>query len=360
MIFRYTSGAYRMKSTYKERDVTLLLKDISGMVVPLPTKEREQLIQAGTHYCEMLPLEYKPSEKYLEVYNSSLGVFAQRTADAVARVAEEIYKNKKERTTLVSLARAGTSIGVLIKRYLRNKYNVEVAHYSISIIRDRGIDKNAMNYILDRHDGNDLQFVDGWVGKGAIFNELVDALKDYPNVDASLAVLADPANITMLCGTHEDILIPSSCLNCTISGLISRTFLRKDIIAEKDFHGAAFYPDLLCEDKTYEFIHAIEQRFKYNLTSIEHTMDKSGIAEVARLQARYGVANINFIKPGIGETTRVLLRRVPWKVLISDNSADSSEVQHILQLAKEKRVDIEYCRLNNYKSCGIIKDMADA
>ena len=54
-----------MKSSYLESDVTLLLKDISGQVTPLPTKEREKLIQSGVHYCEMLPLEYKPTEKYL-------------------------------------------------------------------------------------------------------------------------------------------------------------------------------------------------------------------------------------------------------------------------------------------------------
>ena len=145
-----------MRSTYNEEDVTILLKDISGMVEPLGTKEREVLIQSGIHYCEMLPLEYKPSEKYIEIYNKSLSVFAQSTADAVARVAEDIYKKKGQKVALISLARAGTSIGVLIKRYLRNKYNIEIAHYSISIIRDKGIDRNAMNYILDRHSGMDL------------------------------------------------------------------------------------------------------------------------------------------------------------------------------------------------------------
>ena len=53
-----------------------------------------------------------------------------------------------------------------------------------------------------------------------------------------------PANITELCGTHEDILIASSCLNSTVSGLISRTFLRNDIIGINDFHGAVYYEEL--------------------------------------------------------------------------------------------------------------------
>lgn len=349
-----------MKSTYSERDVTLLLKDISGLVEPLETKERERLIQAGTHYCEMLPMEYKPSGKYIEIYNKGLSIFAQSTADAVARVAEDIYKNKGQQVAIISLARAGTTIGVLIKRYLRNKYNVEAAHYSISIIRDKGIDRNAMNYILKRHSGMKLQFVDGWVGKGTIFNELVNDLRDFPNVDSSLAVLADPARVTALCGTHEDILIPSSCLNSTISGLISRTFLRKDIIEETDFHGAAFYSELSNEDRTYEFIDTIEKCFKYDLPSIGHIVDRSGVKEVERIKSIYHVNNVNLIKPGIGETTRVLLRRIPWRVLIAEEYKDSIEVAHIIQLAKEREVDIEYVHLNNYKCCGIIKDLTDA
>ena len=31
---------------------------------------------------------------------------------------------------------------------------------------------------------------------------------------------------------------------------------------------------------------------------------------------KYGISDVNFVKPGIGETTRVLLRRVPNLILI--------------------------------------------
>ena len=53
-----------MRSSYSEKDVTILLKDITGMVEPLPANVREKYIQSGKHYCEMLPLEYKPGEEY--------------------------------------------------------------------------------------------------------------------------------------------------------------------------------------------------------------------------------------------------------------------------------------------------------
>lgn len=348
-----------MRSSYEDDDVTLLLKDITGLVEPLPTEVREKKIQSGTHYCEMLPLEYKPSEDYLKIYDTALNLYAQETADAVARVSEIILKEKGKEVVIVSLARAGTPIGVLIKRFIKKKYGIDVPHYSVSIIRGRGIDKNAINYILERHDAKSIQFVDGWVGKGAIFKELEKVLIDYPEISKDLAVLADPAYITELCGTHNDFLIPSSCLNSTISGLVSRTFLREDIIKENDFHGAAYYGELSSEDKTYEFIERIENLFDINIKPLDERIKKLGIEEVKRLAELYDIQDINLIKPGIGETTRVLLRRVPWKIVISNEYKDNEELKHIYQLAKEKNVPVEYIDLNNYKCCGLIKKLAD-
>ena len=67
-----------------------------------------------------------------------------------------------------------------------------------------------------------IQFVDGWTGKGAIQRTLLEAMQNYPGIDPLLAVLSDPAHIAGKSGTYEDFLIASSCLNSTVSGLISR------------------------------------------------------------------------------------------------------------------------------------------
>lgn len=348
-----------MNSSFLQDDVTLLLKDISGLVEPLPTAEREKKIQSGIHYSEMLPLEYKPSEDYIRIYEKSLDIFGQTTADAVARVADKIVAKKGKNIVIVSLARAGTPLGILIRRYIRKKYQFECPHYSISIIRDRGIDRNAVRFILKKHKAENLQFVDGWTGKGAIYNELRKEISSFEGVSDELAVLADPAFLTNLCGTHDDIMIPSSCLNCTVSGLISRTFLRNDIIKQDDFHGAAFYREFISEDRTYEFIDYIEKHFRYDLKPEPDEQGNPGLEEVKRISEIYGIGNINYIKPGIGETTRVLLRRVPWKVLIDSRFKDSREVEHIAQLAREKNVDVEYTHLNNYRCCGLIKQLSD-
>lgn len=349
-----------MRSSYRKEDVILLLKDITGMVDPQPTKERERLIQSGRHYCEMLPIEYVPSEEYMKAYREALKNYAKPTALAVGILADKIMEQKGKEVVLVSLARAGIPIGILLKRYIQKKYHVEVKHYSISIIRGRGIDDNAMKYLLNRYDAKNLLFVDGWIGKGAILKELEKDIAAYEGVFPELAVIADPANVTELCGTHEDILIPSSCLNCTVSGLVSRTFLRDDIIGRDDFHGAVYYGELKDSDLSYDFIDAIETEFEMHCDSKEGKMEGLGVEEVRKIADAYYIDDINLVKPGIGETTRVLLRRVPWKVLINAENKDDISLAHIIRLAEEKGVPIEYYPLVHYKACGIIKKLADA
>ena len=349
-----------VRTSYSKDDVILLLKDVTGLVKPQPTEERERLIQSGRHYCEMLSIEYVPSEKYMQVYKEALHTYAKPTALAVGRLSDKIISQKGKAVVLVSLARAGIPIGILIKRYIAKKYKIDVPHYSISIIRGRGIDKNAMNYLIEKHGAKSLLFVDGWIGKGAILTELKKDLSEFEGVSSDIAVIADPANVTELCGTHDDILIPSSCLNSTVSGLVSRTFLRGDIIKPDDFHGAVYYGELAQSDLSYEFINAIEKEFE-DVSDIE---DKKlickGIDEVRKIAEHFGIDDINLVKPGIGETTRVLLRRVPWKVLIDEKYKNSDDLAHIVRLAEEKNVPIEYYPLTNYKTCGIIKKIADA
>ena len=120
---------------------------------------------------------------------------------------------KGERAALVSLARAGTPVGILIKRYLKTYYHADVTHASVSIIRGRGIDEKAMAWLLERHAPEDLQFVDGWTGKGAIQGQLQQAMQAYPGVSPGLAVLSDPACLAEKWGTFSSpapASIPSS------------------------------------------------------------------------------------------------------------------------------------------------------
>lgn len=349
----------RLRSSYNEKDVILLLKDITGMVEPQSTEEREKLIQSGKHYSEMLPIEYVPTEKYMEVYKETLKIYAKPTALAIGNLADKIINKRGSNVVIVSLARAGTPIGILVKRFIKMKYNIDIPHYSISIIRGRGIDNNAMKYLLDKYKPEQLLFLDGWIGKGAIYNELKKDISEYEGVSSEIAVVADPANITELCGTHEDIIIPSSCLNCTVSGLISRTFLRDDIIGKDDFHGAIYYGELKKADLSYDFIEKIEKQFDKESSIKSEMISGLGIDEVYEIAKVFDVDDINLIKPGIGEATRVLLRRIPWKILIDIRYKDDAQLGHLIRLAEEKNVPIEYYPLRHYKCCGIIKKISD-
>ncbi len=190
-----------IKTSYDKKEVKVLLKDITGLMKPLPTEEREKLIQSGTHYSEMLPLEYEPTNEYMEIYQRELGNNAHMTAEAVVNLGDKLYQNKGKDIVLISLARAGTPIGILLKRYLKMAYEIDVPHYSISIIRGRGIDVNALRFIMAaegiKKGQKRFQFVDGWIGKGAIQKELNHSVDEfYYNMgvmlDKNLAVLSDP------------------------------------------------------------------------------------------------------------------------------------------------------------------------
>lgn len=346
-----------MRTTLDPDDCTLLLKDVTGLIEPMSAKQREPLIQSGVHYSELLPAEFQPSGEYIEQFERGLEEWAGKTAEAAACVAERIYA--KGRRVIVSLARAGTPVGALIVRYLRHKYGAGFIHYSISIIRGRGIDKNALSYILNRHSPEELQFVDGWTGKGAITSQLAEALREYPEIDPSPAVLADPAGVCDICGTREDIFIPCACLNAVASGLFSRTVLRGDIISENDFHGAVYFPELESRDRTYDFIRAVEEKMRYdgNYDIIEPLKYASGHEETEQIAREFGVSDINLVKPGIGETTRVLLRRIPKLILV--DKLGSPLTAHIEELAAEKGVEVREYPLRCYHACGIIQMLGD-
>jgi hypothetical protein len=80
-----------------------------------------------------------------------------------------------------------------------------------------------------------------------------------------------------------------------------------------------------------------------------------GMEDVKRIQTEFGIESTHYIKPGVGETTRVLLRRVPWKILMRDPA--SPFVQHILMLAEEKGVEVVPYPNLKYLCCGLIKSV---
>ncbi|MEU6381308.1 phosphoribosyltransferase [Streptomyces sp. NPDC046909] len=356
-------------SSYAPEEVGWLLQDLSDVTLEAPTEEREEAIQSGgAHYAESLPVEYQPSEQYQRLFHTALDASAARLAQAVGAVTEIVLAERSPRPVLVSLARAGTPVGVLMRRWAQFRHGLDLPHYAVSIVRGRGIDANALRWLAAHHDPADVVFVDGWTGKGAITRELADAIKEFEasdgitGFDPEIAVLADPGSCVETYGTREDFLIPSACLNSTVSGLISRTVLRADLVGPNDFHGAKFYRELAGADVSVDFLDAVAATFPEvvdavdaqtkELLSGDRTPTWEGWAAVERISEEYGIHDVNLVKPGVGETTRVLLRRVPWKILA--RAGAGPDLDHVRLLAEQRGVPVEEVDELPYTCVGLI------
>ncbi|MFF5957066.1 phosphoribosyltransferase [Streptomyces luteogriseus] len=356
-------------SSYAPEEVGWLLQDLSDVTLEAPTEEREEAIQSGgAHYAESLPVEYQPSEQYQELFHAALEDSAARIAQAVGVVTETVLAERSPRPVLVSLARAGTPVGILMRRWAQHRHGLDLPHYAVSIVRGRGIDANALRWLARHHDPRDIVFVDGWTGKGAITRELAQALEEFgksdgiTGFDPEIAVLADPGSCVRTYGTREDFLIPSACLNSTVSGLISRTVLRADLVGPDDFHGAKFYRELAGTDVSVAFLDAVSARFPEvadaacaqakELLAADRSPTWEGWAAVERISEEYAIHDVNLVKPGVGETTRVMLRRVPWKVLA--RAGAGSDLDHVRLLAEQRGVPMEEVDGLPYTCVGLI------
>lgn len=355
--------------SYDASEVAWLLTDLSAAALESPVEEREEAIQSGgAHYAESLPHEYQPSPEYRELFRASLRAGAERVAKAVGTVTDLVLATRGTGAVLASLARAGTPIGILMRRWALRFHGVELPHYAVSIVRGRGIDAVALGYLAARHRADDVVFVDGWTGKGAITRELaaaVDAVAATTGhrFDPRLVVLADPGGCVELSGTREDFLIPSACLNSTVSGLVSRTVLNDRLIGPGHFHGAKFYGDLAPDDVSQEFLDVVSSHFDGVRDRVSRLVAErsaagvlaptwSGARAVARICATYGIDDPNLVKPGIGETTRVLLRRVPWRVLVREQGRP--DLAHVRLLAQQRGVPLETVPWLPYSCVGLI------
>ena len=336
-----------VRHSYKG-DCIFLLKDLTDKIKEITIEEKEELIRSGVSYSEMISKESIPSKDIKNIFLNILNRDKKLIAYYVAKISEIIYRQKGNKLVIVSLARAGTPYGILIRKYLKLKYKVDIPHYSISIIRDKGIDSNALKYILSEHREANIQFVDGWTGKGSITKELNKSIDDFnnknkTNIDSSLAVISDPAKLCKVCGTREDFGIATCCLNSTVSGLISRTIHNEKYIGKNDFHGAKTLYYLKDQDYSQYFIDEINNEFNkinidYKNLVLEIEDKEYSMKIVNKIRELYDVNNINNIKLSVGESARVLLRRDPRVVLVKNKS--DKNVEHIIKLAEEKGVKI--------------------
>lgn len=375
-IQEYGSGSYLAS------DVTVLLNIVDkNAVADVLVSQKEALIQSGQrHYSDMLTLEHTPTAMHEQLYQQALAQGTTRTATDIANLAYTLHHIFQQTVSterpliLVSLVRAGLPIGVLLQRALADadsSYALPSVHYGISIIRDRGLDPVALQMILDSYPDSPIIFVDGWTGKGAIYQELarsLDAFSDpnHPNFAnifhqgenvIPLLTLADPAGVAWLAASEEDWLIPSGLLNSTVSGLISRSLYTEP---QSGLHRSVFYDNLVTVDHSLAFVEQIDSTRRSLSTSPQYLQTfKQPRYQTAdlidMLAAEYDISNRNRIKPTIAEATRAILRRDPECILLA--TADHPGTVLLRHLCSERNINITVlgAKILPYQAITLIK-----
>lgn len=372
----YGSGSYLAS------DVTVLLDIVDkDAVADVPVSQKEALIQSGQrHYSDMLTLEDAPSAMHEQLYTQALEQGTTRTATDVAHLAYTLHHvfqsqvSEEHPLVLISLVRAGLPIGVLLQRALADTdsdYALSSVHYGISIIRDRGLDPLALQTLLEAYPDSPIVFVDGWTGKGAIYQELTRSLEAFSNPSHAnfanifhqgtdvipLLTLADPAGVAWLAASEEDWLIPSGLLNSTVSGLISRSLYTEP---ESGLHRSVFYDNLIEADHSLAFvdhINTIRRDLTKELQCLP--MFKRPRYQTAdlidRLAADYDITNRNRIKPTIAEATRAILRRDPERILLA--TAEHPDTELLRHLCAQRNITISVLgdKILPYQAITLIK-----
>ena len=347
--------------SYKNADVEFLLTPID--VQTISVSEKEDLLRFGQrHYSEVLSTESPPSSAYLASFRAALTANGARLAADIFILADVLARRPASPAGLavVSFARAGTPIGILLKRALQRTGTAAI-HYSISIVRYRGIDPAALRHIAERHAPEDIVFVDGWTGKGTISREMrnsadLAALGIVP----FLVVVSDPAGQADLAATSEDYLIPSGILNGIVSGLVSRSIIPSDL-PPGSFHGCRVLHELAAHDLSNEFIDYIDTlALRLPQGGKAQWLEGERIARSAacqrllqRLMADYAILDINRIKPGLAESTRAVLRRQPRALLAGTNN--DGALDHLLLLCAERQVQVTRSdNLEGYRAVALL------
>ena len=358
--------------TFAPDEVGWLLSDLSGLPLETPPAEREDALRTGRdHYSQSLPQERAPSPEYAELVVEALGRSAAAVAAAVGVLTDRLLARYGPGAVLVSLARAGTPVGVLVRRWAARVRGVVLPHYAMSVIRGRGLDRAALAALTAGHDPASLVFVDGWTGSGGILDEVRADTARYARetgtvLDPTVAVLADPAHGTPLYGTREDLLIPQALLNAPVSGLVSRTVARADLLAPGAYHGAKFYAGLADVDRTATFLDAISSCFPTPDTVPPpevpgvSTADCRGPRYLAGFAEGSEMGSGQRLRAGLGETMRALLRRDPVAIyVLPDAGADLDPVR---RLCHERGVPVRPLpsRLagvaSPYRCVGVLRD----
>lgn len=310
---------------------------------------------------------FLPGREFLDRAVELMNRSARTIAHLVGVTAERVLARRGSGVVLVSAVRAGVPIGILMRRWYAFAHWLPVDHYAIGLRRDGGMDPVALRWLARHHNPARIQFVDAWTGKGGVAGEIRTAI-EAPGVpdgfDPSLAVLSDPGRCGDVYGTREDVLIPSACLNSLGTGLVSSPVPYHPDAGPGDFYGARFFREHSGMDVSGTFLDAVSAAFPAVAPAVAArwrdvpraagASNGAGPEAAAWIARRYSRGHATpRVRPGIGETLRLLLGREPGRVLV--NPAAEAELELVVMLAERRGLPVDEVPGLPYACAGLIE-----
>jgi hypothetical protein len=149
---------------------------------------------------------------------------------------------------------------------------------------------------------------------------------------------------------------------------VSRTVLRSELVGPGEFHACRYYAELAQHDLSRAFVDHVSSRVAASLADASAPplrWDRARRAALRRrsrsfvraMTARYGLSDENRLKPGIGESARALLRRVPDRLLLRDTRGGDAGL--LLHLAGEAGVPVEIHPDLPYRATVVIQTLGE-
>jgi hypothetical protein len=130
------------------------------------------------------------------------------------------------------------------------------------------------------------------------------------------------------------------------------------------FHQCVVYNHLEKHDLTNWFVDKIVSRFESVGIAVDNSTDAWRASRQASLTIflrkvmdEFHIDDINKIKPGVAEATRVMLRRIPRILILKDMS--NPDTMHLKVLASEKNVPVVADPTMPFSAMGIIENVKE-
>lgn len=349
----------RVKSSFCDKQCICLLSDVGKNNV-VSSEEKRKRLSEGYKGHEVLAYDYKVSDEEYSLFERLTEERKIEISRYVGTLSEALYADVGEAPVLVSLARGGTIYGALCKYYLEHFYDIRVAHYTVSLVRGVGLDTVALKDIIKRHGSERIRFIDGWTGSGLIASQLKKYVHEYnvqfgTKLSGELAVVCDVLGVCKIKGTDKDILLPDSCLNATVCGLISSIYISSDYgICRNEYHGATVWENWKEEDHTQWYYDVIVSSMEKQHVREDQRTEGKNITVANKVINDFKVINKKNVRLGIGEGLRAIFRNNIAKILVSD--IKNPNLEFIISLANKKGISVQQYDTEDYSCITLIKE----